>query len=68
MEKRILCGDVVPGCTTVLTAATTDELVKKVVKHAADVHGITEVTPEVGAAVQAAIKDVSDTRDVRDAV
>ena len=50
-------------CTTVLTAATTDELVRKVVKHAADVHGITEVTPEVGAKVQAAIRDTRDTGD-----
>ena len=57
MEKRIACGDVVPGCKTVLTAATKDELVKKVVAHAAEAHGITEVTPEVGAKVNAAIRD-----------
>jgi predicted small metal-binding protein len=57
MEKRILCGDVVPGCKQVLTAPTTDELVKKVAAHAAQAHGITEVTPEIGAAVMAAIKD-----------
>jgi len=58
MEKRIACGDVVPGCTTVLTAPTKEELLKKVVAHAAQAHGITEVTPEVGAKVNAAIKDV----------
>lgn len=58
MEKRILCGDVVPGCTKVLTAPTKDELAKKVIAHAAEVHGITEVTPEIGAKVDAAIKDV----------
>jgi len=59
MEKRIACGDVVPGCKTVLTAPTTDELVKKVVAHAAEAHGITDVTPEVAAKVNASIKDVA---------
>jgi len=59
MEKRIACGDVVPGCKMVLTAPTKDELVKKVVAHAAEVHGITDVSPEVAASVNAAIKDVA---------
>ena len=57
MEKRIACGDVVPGCTKVLTAPTKEELVKKVIAHAAEAHGITEVTPEIGAKVEASIKD-----------
>ena len=59
MEKRIACGDVVPGCKTVLTAPTKDELVKKVVAHAAQAHGITDVTPEVAAKVNASIQDVA---------
>ena len=59
MEKRIACGDVVPGCKVVLTAPTKDELVKKVVAHAAHAHGITEVTPEVAAKVNASIQDVA---------
>ena len=58
MEKRIACGDVVPGCKTVLTAPTADELVRKVVAHAAEAHGITDVTPEVAAKVNASIKDI----------
>lgn len=59
MEKRIACGDVVQGCQTVLTAPTKDELVKKVVAHAAEAHGITDVTPEIAAKVNASIKDVA---------
>ena len=51
--KHIACGDVVPGCSFTASAATEEELVKKVVAHAARDHG---VTPELAAKVQAAIK------------
>ena len=54
--KRIACGDVVPGCTFTASASTEEELVKKVVAHAAHDHGVTEVTPELAAKVKAAIK------------
>jgi predicted small metal-binding protein len=57
MEKRIACGDVVPGCTFTATAATEDELVKKVVAHASQEHGVTDVSPELAAKVKSAIKD-----------
>jgi predicted small metal-binding protein len=54
--KHIACGDVVPGCTFTASAATEEELVKKVVAHAAHDHGVTDITPELAAKVQAAIK------------
>ena len=54
--KHIACGDVVPGCTFTANAATEEELMKQVVAHAAHHHGVTEVTPELAAKVQAAIK------------
>jgi predicted small metal-binding protein len=57
MEKRIACGDVVPGCTFTATAATEEELVKKVVAHASQEHGVTDVSPELAAKVKSAIKD-----------
>jgi predicted small metal-binding protein len=57
MDKRIACGDVVPGCTFEASAKTEDELVKKVVAHAAEAHGITEVTPELAGRVKAAIRE-----------
>jgi predicted small metal-binding protein len=57
MEKRIACNDVVPGCEFTATAATEEELLKKVVAHASDDHGIIEVTPELAAKVRAAIRD-----------
>jgi predicted small metal-binding protein len=57
MDKCIACNDVVPGCTFTATAATEEELLKKVVEHAAHDHGITIVTPEVAAKVKSAIRD-----------
>jgi predicted small metal-binding protein len=57
MEKRIACNDVVPGCTFTATAATQDELLKKVLAHASADHGVTEVTPELAARVTSAIRD-----------
>jgi predicted small metal-binding protein len=54
--KKIACGDVVPGCTFTATAATEEELLKKVVAHAAHDHGVKEVSPELAARVKAAIK------------
>lgn len=54
--KHIACGDVVPGCAFTASAATEEELVRKVVEHAAKDHGVTEVSPELAAQVKAAIR------------
>lgn len=56
MEKRIACNDVVPGCGFTASAASEEELVQKVVIHAAEVHGISDVTPELAAKVKSAIR------------
>ena len=58
MQKRIACEDVVPGCPFTATAATEEELLKKVVAHAAEAHGVTDVTPELAAQVRSAIRDL----------
>jgi predicted small metal-binding protein len=55
--KYIACDEIMDGCTFEASAATEDELMKKVVAHAAQTHGITELTPELAARVKAAIKD-----------
>jgi predicted small metal-binding protein len=57
MEKRIACSDIMPGCTFSATAATEEELLKKVRAHASQVHGITDLTPELAAKVKSAIRD-----------
>lgn len=53
---HIACGEIVPDCTFTASAATEDELLEKVIAHAARDHGITEVTPELAAKVKAAIR------------
>lgn len=55
--KHIACAELMDGCTFEASAPTEDELMKKVVAHAAQTHGITEITPELAAKVRAAIKD-----------
>lgn len=53
--KRIACADVVPDCTFTASAATEEELLKQVAAHAAQEHGVNEITPELAAKVKAAI-------------
>ena len=55
IEKRIACGDIIPGCGFTATAPTEEELMHKVAAHAAEAHGVTEVTPELAGQVKAAI-------------
>lgn len=57
MTYSMSCGDVMPGCDATFSEDTKDALMKQIVTHAASVHGITEVTPEVATAVEAAIKE-----------
>ncbi|MDF2732913.1 MAG: hypothetical protein K0S92_1546 [Desertimonas sp.] len=55
MGYSLACGDVMPGCAATFSADTEDELLAQVGPHAAEAHGITEVTPEVLEAVKGAI-------------
>ena len=57
MAKEICCGDVVPGCDFKASAETEAELMQRVVAHAAERHGVTDVTPELAAKVKAAIQN-----------
>ena len=54
--KHIDCGQIVPDCPFTASALTEEELMQKVIAHAAHDHGITEITPELTAKVKAAIK------------
>ena len=54
--KHIACAEIVPDCPFTASAATEEELLRKVVAHAAHDHGITDVTPELAAKVKTAIK------------
>jgi len=57
MAKEIRCSDIGMDCDFVTTADTTEELLGKVVAHARDVHGVTEITPELHQKVASVIHD-----------
>lgn len=56
MTYSLACNDVMPGCDATFSADSDDELMTQVATHAAEGHGITDLTPEVLDAVKAAVK------------
>lgn len=44
---KIACGDVMPGCAARFENADRNDLLAHVARHAAEAHGITEITPPV---------------------
>jgi len=55
MAKVLRCGDLVKGCSFE-ARGTEEEILQKAGPHAKEAHGM-EVTPDVVAAVRAAMKD-----------
>jgi predicted small metal-binding protein len=53
----LACGDVLPGCTSVLEGPTRDAVLAAVVAHAGADHGVTSVDDATFAAVQAALRE-----------
>ncbi|MEB0203740.1 DUF1059 domain-containing protein [Cryobacterium sp. 5I3] len=58
LVKSFACGDVVPGCEARWVCSTDDEILFQVSAHAAAVHGLSEVSPELEQAVLATIVPV----------
>jgi predicted small metal-binding protein len=56
MTKQLSCGDLMQGCQFVAKADDEQQLLQVVARHAAEVHGITEITPDLLGKVKAAIK------------
>ena len=55
MAKELRCGDVIPGCTTVIEGKDDKEVMKKATEHAKSAHKMTMVPPDVASKVQQAI-------------
>jgi predicted small metal-binding protein len=55
-QQHIACGEVVRGCQFTAEARTEEELLAAVTAHAAEEHGVKEITPELAAQVKAAIR------------
>jgi predicted small metal-binding protein len=56
MPKQFSCGDLMQGCQFVAKADNEQRLLQEVAKHAAQAHGITQITPDLLTKVKAAIK------------
>ena len=57
MAKEMRCADVGMDCDFVARAETTEELMGQVAAHAAEAHGITEISDELAAQVQSVVRD-----------
>jgi predicted small metal-binding protein len=55
MTFKLACGDVMPGCAARFETDSKDVLMQQVAAHAAQEHGITEVTPDIAQAVEGKI-------------
>lgn len=56
---KLACGDVMPGCAARFESSDRDHVLAQVADHAAAVHGITEITPPVLAAVESKLAFVA---------
>jgi predicted small metal-binding protein len=56
-NKVLKCGDVMPGCDTVIEGKNTDEVFAKAEAHARKEHNLTTITPSVMTQIEAAIHD-----------
>jgi predicted small metal-binding protein len=55
--KEFRCGDVVPGCDTVIQADSEDEVLEHVAVHAREEHGMDDVPPDVVDTIKSKIVD-----------
>ena len=58
MTWTLACGDVLPGCTSVLSGETRDAVLAAVGAHAAADHGVSDIDPATLAAVESALRQV----------
>jgi predicted small metal-binding protein len=64
--KRLRCAQVVPGCDVTFEAPDDDGILRQVLVHAREAHGMDEVPPQVADEALAKIEDVSSDGSVPD--
>jgi predicted small metal-binding protein len=57
MAKVLHCGDLMPGCDTVIVGKDVDEVIEKAEAHARKEHNMTIIPPNVVSQIEAAIKE-----------
>lgn len=55
MKFSLSCGDAVPGCSARFEDESRDRIMEQVVAHAREAHGVSDVTPEMRAGIEANI-------------
>lgn len=55
--KEFRCGDIIPGCTYVMTGESEDEILKNVTQHADEEHGINPVPDDIAEKVRSLIQE-----------
>lgn len=63
--KVLRCGDVMPGCDTVITGKDSEEVLEKAEAHARKEHNAMFFPPNVVAQIERAIKDGDDRAHAR---
>lgn len=58
--KQFACATVVDGCSGVVTGDTEEEVLAAAAAHAAEAHGLTELSDDIVAAVRAGITSTPD--------
>ncbi len=57
MAKEMRCGDLMPGCKTVIEGKDEKEVVAKATEHARNDHNIQHMTPDLEQKVRGAIHE-----------
>jgi predicted small metal-binding protein len=57
MSKEMRCGDLMPGCSTVIEGKDEKEVMAKATEHARKDHNVTTVTPDLDQKFRSAIHE-----------
>jgi predicted small metal-binding protein len=57
MSKQLKCGDLMPGCTTVIEGKDEADVMAKAAEHAKADHNVTTVSPDLADKIRRAIRD-----------
>ncbi len=57
MTKQLRCGDLMPGCATVIEGKDDNDVLAQAAEHARRDHQIEQVTPDLEKQVRAAIHE-----------
>ena len=57
MSKEMRCGDLMPGCKTVIEGKDEKEVMAKATEHARNDHNVTHITPDLDSKFRSAIHE-----------